>query len=116
VAQRHELVAPELGANRVRHSEAVNVEDAAADAVLRDIIDERYAIEPESLQPISEIAQAMRLALPNLDPARRQRAARLLAIALLLTIGAGEAFIFALRKPWNAYSYVGSVPDLPGEE
>ena len=40
VAQRGDLVAPELEAHGIRHPEAVDVDDAAAHAELRDVLDQ----------------------------------------------------------------------------
>ena len=48
----------------------VNVEDAAADAELRDVFDHRHALEPDRLEMPRQIAQPMRIALAQLEPRR----------------------------------------------
>ena len=45
VSQLDDLVAPELQTNRFGHAETVDVENAAANAVLSDVIHHRHAFE-----------------------------------------------------------------------
>src|SRR3954469_3745841 len=80
VLEVDDLIAPELGANRLRHAERVHVEDAAANAELRDVVDHRYALEADRLEMGRQLGQPMRAALAQLDAQMSQRArhARLL--------------------------------------
>ena len=80
MAQIVDLVAPELGAHRLGHAERVDVEDAAANAELRHVLDHRHALEADRLEMRRELAQPMRVALPQLDAQilERARHARLL--------------------------------------
>ena len=45
-----DLVAPKLRAHRFGHAERVHVEDAAANAELRDVLDHRYPLETDLLE------------------------------------------------------------------
>ena len=58
-----DLVAPELGADWFRHAERVHVENAAANAELRDIFDHRDALEADSLEVFGELGEPVRCAL-----------------------------------------------------
>ena len=60
VAQRRDLVAPQLEAHGIRHAEAVDVDDAAAHAELRDIVDERDALEADGLEMRDERVELLR--------------------------------------------------------
>jgi hypothetical protein len=68
VSQIHDLVAPKLGANGIRHAEAVDVENAAAQAELGDVFDHADALEPDRLQVVDERGGSVRIALAELEP------------------------------------------------
>ena len=72
--QVHDLVAPKLGANRLRHAEGINVEDSASDAELRDVIHHRHALESDRLEMVRQLAQPVRFTFAQLDAERLQRA------------------------------------------
>ena len=67
LAQVHDLVAPELRAHRIRHAEAVDVEDAAAHAELRDVLHHRHTLEADALQVLDQLREPVLLALAQLD-------------------------------------------------
>ena len=74
VTQIDDFVAPKLGAHRLRHAERVDVEDAAANAELRDVFDHRHALEADRFEVFGELAEPVRIALAELDPQLVQRA------------------------------------------
>ena len=74
VPQVDDLVAPELGAHRLGHAEAVDVEDAAAHAELRDVLHHRHALESDALEVRRELLGAAHVALAKLDAQIVQRA------------------------------------------
>ena len=80
VAEVDDLVAPELGAHRLRHPERVHVEDAAANRELRHVFDQWNTLEADALEMIRELGQAVAVPLLELDAKVAQRAghARLL--------------------------------------
>src|SRR5262249_18740342 len=80
VAKVHDLVAPELGANGLRHPERIDVENATADPELGDVFHERHALESDALEVLGELGQAVAVSLLELDAEVAQRAghARLL--------------------------------------
>src|SRR2546426_4365014 len=57
--QRQDLVAPPLDPRRRRHPEAVQVEDAAAHAELRDLGDRRHARVAHLAQPPHDVTQRL---------------------------------------------------------
>ncbi len=67
VAQVDDLVAPKLRAHRLGHAERVNVEDAAANAELRNVFDHRHALETDRLEMCCQFTEAMRIAFAQLD-------------------------------------------------
>ncbi len=52
VSQRHQLVTPQLRANRVSHPEAVDVQNAAAHAELRHVVNDGNTVEAEAFEPL----------------------------------------------------------------
>ena len=68
VAQINDFIAPQLGADGLRHAERVDVENAAANAELGDVLDHWYALEADRLQMPSEGFQAVTTAFAQLDP------------------------------------------------
>jgi len=71
------LIAPELQPRRLRHSEAVDVEDSAANAELGDVLDHRHALEPDLLEMLGEPFRTPRVAFAYLETGRLQRAREL---------------------------------------
>ena len=67
VTQILDLVAPEFGAHRFRHTERIDVEDAAADAELRHVFDHRDALESDAFEMRGKFGQPIRRALSQLD-------------------------------------------------
>src|SRR2546430_4580593 len=66
--QRQDLVAPPLDPRRRRHPEAVQVEDAAAHAELRDLGDRRHARVAHLAQPPHDVTQRLPPPLPLPPP------------------------------------------------
>ena len=73
VPQIHDLVAPELGPNRIRHPEAVYVEDAAAHAELGHILHHRHTLQADALEVFDQLGQPALVSLAQLDPEITQR-------------------------------------------
>ena len=69
-----DLVAPELQAHRVGHAERVDVEDAAAQRELRDVLHHRHALEADALEVLGELARPAHVALAQLDAQVGERA------------------------------------------
>src|SRR5262249_16459076 len=67
MAQVFDLVAPEFGAHGLGHPERVHVEDATPDRELRDVLDERDALESDPLEVIGQLAQPVAVPLLELD-------------------------------------------------
>src|SRR5256885_8257534 len=57
-ADRRDLVAPPLDARRRRHTEPIDVENAATDTVLRDFGHCRHALVTHCIETLCRIAQA----------------------------------------------------------
>ena len=76
VAQIDDLVAPELQAHGIGHAERVDVEDAAAQAELRDVLDHRHALEADALEMLGELARPAHVALAQLDAQIGERAGK----------------------------------------
>ena len=74
------MIAPELEADGLRHSKAVDVEDSAAHAELGDVLHHRNALEPNRLEVRREIFRPASVALPQLEPRRGERARKLGAL------------------------------------
>ncbi len=77
VSQLRNVVAPKLEAHWLRHPEAVDVEDPAADAELRDIFDHRDSLEPNRFKVRRELLWPTRVAFAELEPGRRERPGQL---------------------------------------
>jgi hypothetical protein len=71
------FVAPELEPHRLRHSETVDIEDSAAHAELRDVIDHLHTLEPDRLEVSCESFGPMSVAFANLKSRVRKRARQL---------------------------------------
>ena len=67
VAQVDDLIAPELGAHRLGHAERVGVEDSAANAELRDVLDHGYTLKADGLEVRRQLTQSVRVAFAQLD-------------------------------------------------
>src|SRR6185437_7336914 len=61
-----DVVAPELEPHRFGHAETVNVEDPAAHAELRDVLDHRHALEADRFQVRGELLGAANISLAQL--------------------------------------------------
>ncbi len=68
------LITPELEPDRLCHSEAVDVEDSAAHAELRDVVDHLNALEANRLEMRGEIFGTPHVALSQLETRVRKRA------------------------------------------
>src|SRR6476619_5564706 len=68
------LVSPEFHANRISHPEAVDVEDSAANAELRDILDHLHTLEANRFEMRREIFRTPRVAFAKLQPRVLKRA------------------------------------------
>src|SRR6266545_5176422 len=71
--QLDDIVAPELEADRLRHTESVDVEDPAADAELCYVLDHRDPLESDGLEVRCEVLRTTRVTLPELETCVRQR-------------------------------------------
>ena len=77
VAQLGYIVVPEFEPHRLRHPEAVNVENAAADAELRDIFDHWHTFEANGLEVRGQLLWPAPISLAQLEPCRCQRTGKL---------------------------------------
>jgi hypothetical protein len=73
VPQRDDLVTPELDTYRIGHPEAVDIEDSAAHAELRDIVHEIHALEPDFLEMREELERTANIATSQLHAAAFER-------------------------------------------
>ena len=71
------LITPELQPHRFGHSEAVDVEDSAPNAELRDIVHHRNAFEPDGLEVGNEIFGTPYVAFSDLQAGLGERARQL---------------------------------------
>ena len=88
VAELDNFVAPELEAHRLRHAEAVNVEDPSTNTELRDIVHHRRPLEADRVEMGCEIFRTPGVALSQLEPRVRKRAGQLRSLEQ--SAGGGE--------------------------
>ena len=69
-----DVVAPELEPYRFRHPKAVDVEDAATNAELCDILYHWYTLEANCVEMSGELLWPSSIALAQLESGRRERA------------------------------------------
>ena len=79
VPQLDDLVAPELQAHRLGHAETVDVEDAAAHAVLADVVHHRHALKAMCVKMFRQRLESPRIALPQFEARARDGAGELRA-------------------------------------
>ena len=109
VAQLDDLVAPELEAHRVRHAEGVDVEDAAAQAELRDVLYHGHALEPDALQVLRQLARAAHVALAQLDAQLGQRARQAGALQHCARGGEQDADLAAAQPLQRLHALAGDL-------
>src|SRR5688572_6431387 len=73
---RH-FITPEFEPHRLGHSKAVHVEDSAPHAELCDVVDHRYALEPNRLEMTREVLGPAGVSFPELEPRMCQRTRQL---------------------------------------
>ena len=80
MTELRDIIAPELEANGLRHSEAVDVKDSAAHAELSDVLHHGYALKAYRLEVGRQVFRPASVALSQLNPGRSQRARKLGAL------------------------------------
>ncbi len=80
VAQLCDVVTPELEADGLRHSEAVDVEDPAAHAELGDILDHFHALETDRGEMGGKLLGPSGVSLSQLEPGRGEGVRKLRAL------------------------------------
>ena len=74
VTEIDDFVAPELEAHGIGHAERVDVEDAAAETELGDVLHHRHTLEADALEMRRELGRTAHVALPQLDAQVLERA------------------------------------------
>jgi hypothetical protein len=77
VPELGDFIAPEFKAHRLRHSKAVDVEDSAAHAELRDVVDHGNTLEPDRFEVSGERLGSSRVTLAKLESRLSERARQL---------------------------------------
>ena len=80
VSQLRDVVAPEFEAHGLGHPEAIDVEDPAADAELRDVFYHRNSLEPNRFEVRRDLLWSTRVAFAQLEPRRGERPRQLSAL------------------------------------
>jgi hypothetical protein len=112
VAQLGDVVAPELEAHRLRHAEAVDVEDPAAHAELRDVLHHGNPLKANGFEMRGQLLGPSSVSLSQLESRGSQRARKLGALQQRSTGGDDDSKVAAADSlerldPFAGYLRVG---------